>query len=218
MAGPGEKKAPGMAGRGQLRASRADREQMIEVLKTAFVEDRLTKDEFDLRVGRALRSRTFAELAAVTSGIAAGPAGAEPSGEPVRAQAGPPPSTDVKAGARVIAAIYLIAAILWLAAVLAGDNAAGGAAFFLAFLVSVVAVYFSLYGAVVLLDSLRHKRSGRQPPASEGGKASRSPAPAASTGRLLPTGPDPQRPAEARRSRLPTLPAVVETPQLGWRS
>jgi hypothetical protein len=83
-------------------------------------------------------------------------------------------STDVKAGVRVIAAIYLIAAILWLGAMLAGDNAAGGAAFFVAFMVSVIAVYSSLYGAVVLLDSLRRKPSGRQPPASEGGKASRS--------------------------------------------
>jgi uncharacterized protein DUF1707 len=185
MAGPGDEIAAGIAGCGQLRASQADREQVIEMLKTAFVEDRLTKGEFDLGVGRALGSRTLAELAAVVFSIPTGPAGAEPSREAVRAQARPPVGTDVKAGVRAIAAIYLIAAILWLVAGLAGDNAAGGAAFFLAFMVTVVASFFSLYGAVVLLDSLRHKRSGRQPPANEGGKESRSP-----------RRPDPGRPAD----------------------
>ena len=39
------------AGRGHLLASHADREQVIDVLKAAFVQDRLTKDEFDARVG-----------------------------------------------------------------------------------------------------------------------------------------------------------------------
>ena len=51
---------------GQLRTSRADREQAINVLKAAFVAGRLTKDEFDLRVGRVLASRTYADLAALT--------------------------------------------------------------------------------------------------------------------------------------------------------
>ena len=39
---------------GQLRTSHADREQMIDLLKAAFVQGRLTKDEFDLRVGQVL--------------------------------------------------------------------------------------------------------------------------------------------------------------------
>ena len=38
----------------------------------AFVQERLTKDEFDLRVGRALASRTYADLAALTADIPAG--------------------------------------------------------------------------------------------------------------------------------------------------
>ena len=50
----------------QLRTSRADREQAIDLLKAAFVAGRLTKDEFDLRVGRVLGSRTYADLAALT--------------------------------------------------------------------------------------------------------------------------------------------------------
>jgi hypothetical protein len=54
---------------GRLRASHADREQVIEVLKAAFVQGQLDRDEFDLRVGRALASPTYADLAALTADI-----------------------------------------------------------------------------------------------------------------------------------------------------
>jgi Domain of unknown function (DUF1707) len=54
---------------GRLRASHADREQAIGVLKAAFVQGRLTKDEFDLRVGQVLASRTYADLGALTADI-----------------------------------------------------------------------------------------------------------------------------------------------------
>jgi DUF1707 SHOCT-like domain len=55
--------------RGGLRASDADREQAIEVLKAAFVRDRLARAGFEARVGQALASRTYAELVAATDGI-----------------------------------------------------------------------------------------------------------------------------------------------------
>jgi DNA-binding beta-propeller fold protein YncE len=70
--GPGDEKAAGGLGRGHLRASHADRERVIAALKAAFVQGRLTKDEFDSRVGRVLGSRTYAELTALTAGIPAG--------------------------------------------------------------------------------------------------------------------------------------------------
>ena len=54
-----------------LRASRADRERVIDLLKAAFVQGRLTRDELDARVGHALASRTYAELAAVTADLPA---------------------------------------------------------------------------------------------------------------------------------------------------
>ncbi len=53
---------------GQLRTSHADREQAIDVLKAAFVQGRLTKDEFDLRVSQVFASRTYAALDAQTVG------------------------------------------------------------------------------------------------------------------------------------------------------
>src|SRR6516225_3908457 len=73
MAGPGDETAVAAAGRGHLRASHADRDQTIDALKAAFVQGRLTKDEFDARVGQTLASRTYAELAAVTAGLPARP-------------------------------------------------------------------------------------------------------------------------------------------------
>ena len=84
MAKPGDQMAGGRVGRGRLLASHADREQVIDTLKAAFVQGLLTKDELDARVGQAFASRTYAELAAVTTGIPAGPAPAQPLREPAR--------------------------------------------------------------------------------------------------------------------------------------
>ena len=67
---------PAAAGRGDLRASHADRDQVIGVLKAAFVQGMLAKDEFDLRVGQAFASRTYADLAVLTADIPAGLAAA----------------------------------------------------------------------------------------------------------------------------------------------
>jgi hypothetical protein len=66
------------ARRGRLRASHADRERVIDTLKVAFVQGRLAKDEFDLRMSRTFRSRTYADLAAVTADLPAGPGNAWP--------------------------------------------------------------------------------------------------------------------------------------------
>jgi hypothetical protein len=72
MAGSGDEIAAGAGGRTHMRASHADREQVIDVLKTAFVQGRLAKDEFDLRVGQVFASRTYADLSALTADIPTG--------------------------------------------------------------------------------------------------------------------------------------------------
>ena len=79
---------PAAAGRDQLRASHADREQVIDTLKNAFVHGRLTKDELDARAGQALAARTCADLAALTADIPADPAAAGPARRPPRPAAG----------------------------------------------------------------------------------------------------------------------------------
>jgi hypothetical protein len=48
---------------GNLRASDADRELAVSMLQQAAAEGRLDPDELDDRVQRALRARTYAELA-----------------------------------------------------------------------------------------------------------------------------------------------------------
>ena len=69
---PEDPRAAAAGRRSHLRASHADREHVIDRLKTAFVQGRLTKDELDARVGQTLASRTYAELAVVTADIPAG--------------------------------------------------------------------------------------------------------------------------------------------------
>jgi hypothetical protein len=52
-----------------LLASEADREATQAVLKQAFEDERLTQDEFEARVGKAVAARTQGELAALTRDI-----------------------------------------------------------------------------------------------------------------------------------------------------
>jgi len=58
--------------RGHLRASDADREHVVDTLKAAFVQGRLTKEELGIRAGLALAARTYGELTAITADIPAG--------------------------------------------------------------------------------------------------------------------------------------------------
>jgi hypothetical protein len=110
MTGPEEKKA---AGRGCRRASRADREQAVDVLKAAFVQGRLTKDEFDARIGLTFTARVCAELAAVTADIPARLAGAQPP----RKRSRPRTSNAVRWGAAgfitpaIIASAFAVASV-----------------------------------------------------------------------------------------------------------
>jgi hypothetical protein len=199
VAGPGDEIAAGAGGRGRLRASHADREQTIEVLKAAFVHGRLNRDELDLRVGGALASQTYADLAALTADIPARPTRARPP-EPARE------SVNKKA---VAAMAWATAAFIgiWPVMILTQDGSP--------FAVPVVVVWFVLAIAVptgwlVLLHDWLDKRAGPQSaqglPPGAGGEASQRPAPADPAGQLPPDGHGRQHTAEAARSRLPRLP------------
>jgi Domain of unknown function (DUF1707) len=86
-------KAAAAAGRGHLRASDADRDQVVDTLKAAFVQGRLTKDELGQRATQALASRTYGELAALTTDIAVRLIEAQPSPRPARTHAQAPSRT-----------------------------------------------------------------------------------------------------------------------------
>ncbi|MGH3181339.1 MAG: DUF1707 SHOCT-like domain-containing protein [Streptosporangiaceae bacterium] len=128
MAGSGDEKAATAAVRGRLRASHADREQMIDTLKAAFVQGRLTKDEFDARIGQALVSRTYAELATVTADIPAGLAGAPPRRKLPRRRV----NNAVRWGASGFITPAILAAAFAFAS-LRGDGGYGAVAFVIAF-------------------------------------------------------------------------------------
>jgi hypothetical protein len=127
ITGPGDEEAAA-AGRGRLRASHADREQMIETLKVAFVQGRLTGDEFDARIGRALASRTYAELVTLTADLPDGLAGAGPPRESPRWRV----SSVVRWGTSGFITPAILAAAIAFAS-LRGDAGYGAVAFVVAF-------------------------------------------------------------------------------------
>ena len=213
MAGPGDEIAAGAGGRGRLRASHADREQVISVLKAAFVQGRLDRDEFDLRVGQALASRTHAELDALTADIPAGLTGIQRSPEFVPESAN---RKVVKAIACWTAALWsMFAAALMAGAAAAGVNPVGGlviAVVFIPFLVIPLA-------ALLLFHAWLNKRASRQ--SSQGlspGAGRRAPRrlPSADpAGELPPADPGHRHTAETARKRRARRPLPVRGPCAG---
>jgi Domain of unknown function (DUF1707) len=111
-------------GRGHLLAADADREHAVGVLKTAFVQGRLTQDEFELRVGHAFTSRTYAHLAAVTADLPSWRMSAQPLGGPARAKAQLQAGNDFKTATRLLIAAITLAIVLWLGTCFPVDAAA----------------------------------------------------------------------------------------------
>jgi hypothetical protein len=60
----------------ELRASHADRDQVVELLRVAAGDGRVSAEELDDRLDRALAARTYAELAALTADLPATPGAA----------------------------------------------------------------------------------------------------------------------------------------------
>jgi hypothetical protein len=56
-------------GRNELRASHQDRDRVVELLRVAAGDGRLTADELDQRLEAALTARTYGELAALTADL-----------------------------------------------------------------------------------------------------------------------------------------------------
>lgn len=170
------------ADRGRLRASHADREQVIGVFKTAFVQGRLDRDEFDLRVGQVLASRTYAELAAITADLPAGPAAAQPP----RPAPGQGKARVLRPG-RVLAVATAVYAGAWpVAFILPGDSENG---FTLLLLASLAYLFVLLISVGEMVVSRIDQRSGGQlpqGPASGAGRQASQRLPSAGPGRQFP--------------------------------
>jgi hypothetical protein len=108
-------------GLGDLRASQADRERVIDTVKAAFVRGQLTLGGLEARVDQALAARTYAELSAVIDSIPAGSDLARPP-KPARPQPPRPRNRPVNRGFWVITATTLAAGV-W-AGMVAGAAAA----------------------------------------------------------------------------------------------
>ena len=121
MTGPGDEVEAAARGPGGLRASHADREQAIEIVKAAFARGQLTMGELEARVGQVLAARTYAELSAVTVGISSRSDLDRPP-EPARAQLRRPRNRPASPGVWVITAVTLAAGV-W-AGLVAGAAAA----------------------------------------------------------------------------------------------
>ena len=138
------------AGRVHLRASQADREDVIEALKAAYVAW-LTEDEFEARVGQALAARTHANLVAITADIPANPVVARSARMPDRVVAG--------GTAAIIAAAALGGALL-----------VGGSALILWAITMTGVLLFTV--SVLLSERQERRTRGRRPPwAAPGGPA-----------------------------------------------
>lgn len=208
MAKPGDRMAGGTVGRGRLLASHADREQVIDTLKAAFVQGLLTKDEFDSRIGQTLGSRTYAELAAVTADIPGRLIGAQLPPKRAQAQARAAGNTVVKSGVCTLTAIILLASTS--AAAVSGLGAALIMALFLMGIgVIVAAIVALLVAGIRLLESRHRKRSsGQLPPRSApgaGAQALRRPASDASAGHFTRVDHGQQHTVETARSDLAGL-------------
>ena len=143
------------AAHGRLRASDADREQVIDTLKVAFAQGRWMKEELDLRAGQAFASRTYADLAAVTADIPARPAETRPLPKPSRAQGREPESTVIRWGLGVGAG--LLSAMI-AAALLTGNDSVGG----YAVLLMMAYFLFVLISVGYAVDQRLEKRRSRK--------------------------------------------------------
>ena len=174
------------AGPGHLRASHADREQVIGTLKAAFVQGMLAKDEFDARMGQAFASRTYAELAVLTADLRAMPPAAQPP-EPSRPRGRQPV---LRPGRWIAVATVLYAGAWWYALFLSRHGGDDQWAFPL-----IVGGFFAYLGVVIasvgaIIVNRRDEHSGGQSP--------RRPAPGASrqaSGRLPSAGPGGELPS-----------------------
>ena len=204
-----------MGGCGDLRASHADREQVIDRLKVAFVQGRLGEDEFDVRVGYVLASRTYADLAVLTADILTEPTGAQPL-EPARQSDNVPAPKTI---ARVTAA-GAGASMVFIGAELmkSGGNPAVGVV--VVGLTGLLAAAL-IAGLLLFLSYVFNKSSRRQPaqraPSANGRRAQRllSADPA---GQLPRISHEPRHTAKAGRNGLLRPPSASLRPPLTRRA
>jgi hypothetical protein len=168
------------AGRGHFLAADTDREHVVGTLKAAFVQGRLTKDELELRVGKAFISRTYAELAGITSDLPTGLTAVQPARGPARAR--PPVNGSARTAATIVATVMMLTAFLWAAAFLTENNRIVEVTFLTTLADFSIIPMIGFVVAAQAIDARQQKRSGGKgpmpPSRGPGGRGSRRAEPA----------------------------------------
>jgi len=107
------------------KASDADREHVISVLREAFAEGHLTAEEHSARAGQAYSARTYAELAAVSADLPAGPPVSPLAPQSSRPATGLTPAAHRRTNSLAVAALVcsVIPGLPQLAAIILGIEA-----------------------------------------------------------------------------------------------
>lgn len=192
--------AAGTEGDSNLPMSHAGREQVLDALKAAFVQGRLAKDEFDLRVGQVLMA--YAELDAVTADIPAGLTAAQPLETIRKSHNKKLIQRGIAAGAGASVALTATIAVA----------ARGNPVISLVVVGAVAAVVAGLMAVLLMLVSwVLESIASRQPspglPPGPRGTAAQRLEPADPAGSSAQINPDPPHMAEAAR-RCPTRPRL----------
>ena len=172
-AGPGDQGAADAAARGYLRASHDDREHVINVLKAAFVQGRLTKDELHARVDQTFASRTYAELAAITADLPTGLARPEPVRNPARDEGERPvarPGPVIRVATVLYAGAWPLALLVPWPKGVDGDSRMAAVLIFTATLVYLLVVLISV-GHMIAARRERHSGGQLPPRRAQGGSA-----------------------------------------------
>jgi Domain of unknown function (DUF1707) len=176
----------------------AGREQVIAALKAAYVQGRLTKEEFDLRVGQALAM--YAELDALTADIPAAPPAVTARAELAREAAN---KKMIKQGTAGVAGLTFV-----LVTALGAPHSPALAVIVAALLTCFVTVLAA--GLLTLLSWAMDRRSGTQGAGGARPAQGSPPGTADQQGRQPELGQDPPGTAQAasrRPRRLATSPA-----------
>jgi hypothetical protein len=208
MVSPGDETAAGAERHARLRASAADREQVIEVLKAAFVQDRITKDELSQRIGKVLASQTYHDLDVLTADIPAGLTRAPQPALPARR-----PDDSRKLIRRASAAVAGTGFVLTEAAIAAFPHypVAPLVALVVGSVVGALAAGL-LAALLTLIKWVLDRSSGTQPsqgpPPGARDNAARHPAPAGPAGQPRQISRRPRPGTEAAQSPLPRPPSA----------
>jgi hypothetical protein len=147
-----------------IRASDADREHTVGILRDGYASGRLTLAEFDERTTAAFTSRTWGDLLALTDDLPPGRTGSPPPRPAVTPRERRLASALAAEGARILP--MAVIAIFWLALILSVHGR--GALIPIVFLV-LMAVRWA--GAVRCGTGSRHqRRPWRDPPQRPGGR------------------------------------------------